>query len=368
MSLATDKIAAQAMLNNIVRRVERQKAGLVEPADDQRKRPLAQHVKEFSNYLKNKGSTEDYLQTTIQRVQFVIDACKFGRIDEISASRVQECLADLRQAGRSIASSNHYLRAVKMFTRWLVRDRRSMEDRLGHLSKMNADTDRRHVRRPLSVEEFALLLGATEKGPLIQRMNGTDRAILYLVGAYTGFRRNEIGSVTKQSFNFEDIPATMTVEAGYSKHRQTDVLQLRQDFSDRIQTWIKSIRSRKLDEPLFAVSDKRTAEMIRKDLAAARSKWILDAKDDPQEQKRRNESSFLAYYNDDQGRRVDFHALRMTFITNLTRSGVAPKTAQLLARHSSIDLTMNTYTMLGVVDQAAAVEALPPPPAHRYAA
>lgn len=40
--------------------------------------------------------------------------------------------------------------------------------------------------------------------------------------------------------------------------------------------------------------------------------------------------------------------MRKTFITNLTRTGAAPKTAQLLARHSDINLTMNTYTMLGV--------------------
>ena len=51
-----------------------------------------------------------------------------------------------------------------------------------------------------------------------------------------------------------------------------------------------------------------------------------------------------------------FHALRMTFITNLTQSGVSPKTAQVLARHCDINLTMNTYTMLGVMDTAAAVE------------
>jgi integrase len=59
---------------------------------------------------------------------------------------------------------------------------------------------------------------------------------------------------------------------------------------------------------------------------------------------------------------VDFHSLRCTFITNLSRSGVMPKTAQMLARHSDINLTMNTYTMIGVLDQAAAVEALPPIP------
>ena len=84
--------------------------------------------------------------------------------------------------------------------------------------------------------------------------------------------------------------------------------------------------------------------------------------DDAAERKRRKNSSFLAA-EDEQGRVVDFHALRTTFITNLSRSGVAPKTAQLLARHCDINLTMNTYTMLGVMDTAAAVETLPAIPA-----
>ncbi len=53
--LAVDKSAAQAMLTNLVQRVERQKAGLVDPTEDQRKRPLAQHVQDFQRYLQNKG-------------------------------------------------------------------------------------------------------------------------------------------------------------------------------------------------------------------------------------------------------------------------------------------------------------------------
>ncbi len=39
-----------------------------------------------------------------------------------------------------------------------------------------------------------------------------------------------------------------------------------------------------------------------------------------------------------------------------------PMTAQLPARHSDINPTMNTYTMLGICDQAHAVESLPPIP------
>jgi hypothetical protein len=66
------------------------------------------------------------------------------------------------------------------------------------------------------------------------------------------------------------------------------------------------------------------------------------------ELERRKASSFLLARNDARYV-VDLHTLRMTFITNLTRLGGAPKTAQLLARHSDIDLMMKTCTMLGVL-------------------
>ena len=41
---------------------------------------------------------------------------------------------------------------------------------------------------------------------------------------------------------------------------------------------------------------------------------------------------------------MDFHSLRHTFISNLADSGVHPKVAQTLARHSTITLTMDRYT------------------------
>ncbi len=46
----------------------------------------------------------------------------------------------------------------------------------------------------------------------------------------------------------------------------------------------------------------------------------------------------------------------------MVKSGVNPKTAQSLARHSTIDLTMNVYTSLTVHDQASALASLPAVP------
>ncbi len=47
---------------------------------------------------------------------------------------------------------------------------------------------------------------------------------------------------------------------------------------------------------------------------------------------------------DERGRTVDVHAFRHTFGTLLSEGGVAPRTAQAAMRHSTINLSMNTYT------------------------
>ncbi len=41
--------------------------------------------------------------------------------------------------------------------------------------------------------------------------------------------------------------------------------------------------------------------------------------------------------------KVDFHSLRNRFISWLMEAGANPKEAQVLARHSDVRLTMNTY-------------------------
>ena len=64
-------------------------------------------------------------------------------------------------------------------------------------------------------------------------------------------------------------------------------------------------------------------------------------------------------YKDAGGRVADFHALRHTFIINLAQGGIHPKTAQALARHSTITLTMDRYTHSLQEDQTRALDVLP---------
>ena len=70
--LAEDKKAAQAMLNERVRNVEREKAGLVDPTDGERKRPLKQHIAEYEAYLVHKDVTDKQRRESISQIKKVL--------------------------------------------------------------------------------------------------------------------------------------------------------------------------------------------------------------------------------------------------------------------------------------------------------
>ncbi|MCX7429186.1 MAG: tyrosine-type recombinase/integrase, partial [Planctomycetia bacterium] len=365
--LAADKGVAQTMLNETVRKVEREKAGLVDPTEEQRKRPLAQHLTEFERYLRNKGVTPKQVYTTISQTQKIIDDRRWKMIGDISASGVLEFLGQLRRDGLSAQTYNHYLKSVKQFTRWLVRDRRAPTDLLAHLSKMNVSTDRRHDRRALTIEEFDRLIAAAENGPPIEAIAGPDRAIMYVLAAWTGFRKGEIGSLTLRSFRLNDDPPTATVAACYSKRRRQDTQILHAEVVRLLKEWLATKSDLGPDDVLFPVSgrvpggkERKTHKMMQRDLKAARKAWMGAAKT-PEEQEAREQSDFLAY-QDSAGLFADFHSNRHLFITSMDRVGIRPKMAQTLARHSDVRLTLGVYTHVDIYDQAAAIASLPPPP------
>jgi len=242
----------------------------------------------------------------------------------------------------------------------MIRDRRIQDDPVANVLPARA---KQHQRiHPLSPEEFERLLVAARDGPTVENIPGEDRMILYLLAAYTGYRRGEIGSINELCFDFDSSPATLTVQPNHSKRGRRDVEPLRRDLAEILRHWISTKRILVRGDPLLPVSRTKTSRMIRTDLAAARSKWLDEAKDS-KERYWREHASFLEP-RDDYGRVVDFRSLRTTFITNLTRMGAAPRTVQLLARHSKIELTLNVYAVANVLDLASAVEALPPPPKY----
>lgn len=347
--LSVNKDAARIMASKLIEKRELAKVGVYDRHEEHRKVPLAKHLQDWETSLTAQESTAKHVQMKLSRAKRIIDHCQFVFLADLSASKVEACLGEFRKDARfSVQTNNHYLAAIKQFTRWLHRDKRIADDPLQHLQRGNVALDRRHDRRELADAEMAWLFQAAQHGPILFKLTGPDRAMLYAVAAFTGLRANELASLHPKSFNLEQEPPTLTVEAGYSKRRRQDVLPLHPDLVDRLATWLVD---KPTESPLWPgswASRNHAGKLMKADLAAARSLWIANAASE-QEKLERNQSDFLAFV-DGNGRYADFHSLRHTFITRLVKAGVKPKVAQALARHSTITLTMDRYTHLELDD------------------
>jgi len=281
------------------------------------------------------------------------------RVRDVSPSAVVEWLKCERVAERiGIQSSNYYVGCMKSFMSWLVKDGRTDRNPLAHFSGMNARVDVRRERRSLAPDEFSLLLAAARQGKPIRTLTGEDRAMLYVLAASTGFRCSELASLTPESFDLSPDSPCVTVGAAYSKRRRQDSQPLPRDATTILCPWLESKPAKRCLWPGSWVN--HAAKLVKTDLAVARATWIGSVTSS-EERQEREASTFFAY-RDSAGRVFDFHALRHQYVSNLAAAGVHPKIAQTLARHSTITLTLDRYTHVGLYDLSASVNSLPPIP------
>ena len=333
----TDKQATVALSPKLETEADLRRRGVVVPHADAFARheahPVGEHLADWHAYLLGKGSTAKHADLSLNRATGVVELSKVARLADLSESRAQAALKLVRDGGASLRSVHHYTRAIKGFSRWLWRDRRVREDALAHLTSQNADADRRHERRALKPEEQARLIRAAEKGRVVMKMAGPDRAMLCRIALGTGLRAAEIRSLVARSFDLDSLTPTITVGAAYSKHRRDDVQPIRADLAAALRPWLAG---RPGDAPAFASMSLHTNLMIQADLEAAGIP-----------------------HRDAAGKVADFHALRHCYVSALARSTAPVKVVQTLARHSTPTLTLNVYSHVEPLDQRVALDALP---------
>jgi integrase len=330
-----DRRATEALAVNLERREARLAEGLADPMDEHAKKPLADHLADYIGYQRAKGNTGDHVALTEARIRACLDGCRFIKISDVQPSAVVGFLAELRGRGKSIATANYYLTAVKGFTRWLWKDKRTATDPLAGLSKLaNAETDVRHPRRMLAPEELRkVLITARASDTAIRYIAGEDRFMLYAVAAGTGFRAKELHSLTPASFDLDGTPAMVRVESGYTKNRKEVLQPIPPDLAEILRGYLAA---KPADQPVWPGKWYRHgAEILRHDLEAAGIPY-------------ETEEGF-----------ADFHSLRHDFVSMVAQSGASAKTVQTLARHSTVQLTLGRYAHAGLFDLAAAVSDLP---------
>jgi integrase len=195
-------------------------------------------------------------------------------------------------------------------------------------------------RRALSQAELqAIIEAARMSATSFRKLTGMDRAMLYLTAMTTGFRASELASLTPSQFDLEAPQPVVWIRARNTKNKKPAAQPIPPDAAAVLRGYLAGREPTKTAWPGKWASHNKAAEMLKIDLEAAGIPYAVEGQD----------GTLYA----------DFHALRHSYITLLAKSKVHPKLAQELARHSSIELTMNIYTHVEQDEKAAAVNSLP---------
>ncbi len=398
--LSTDKAAAKQMLAKLERRAERQRTGLLDPAEDHAQRPLTAHLADYVSVLIAKGDCDAHITLTRDRIAAILDGCGFTFARDADVSTVAQWLTDRRTDGSPIElpagiesftpgetarlfgisgaairatikrlrldagghgkrrvypratveaiaaarvrgcgpeTANHYIRAIRGFFRWMVKSKRIGSNPLDTLSLLPVACDVRRARRELTADELRRLLDATrQSGRTFRGLTGPDRYYLYLAAMGTGFRASALSRLTPVDFDLDG--ETVALAARNAKNKRVKVQPLSADVAEELRPYLAT---REPGRPIWGgtwASDRRGAEMLRGDLAKAGIPYVVKTSDGP-------------LY-------ADFHALRHSFLTLGGRSGIDLRTLQELAGHSRPDITA-MYTHRRLDDLKAEIGKMP---------
>lgn len=290
----------------------------------------------FKQALEARGNTPNHVKVTTDRVRRILEGCAFIFWKDINAPGAATAAAvflnDLRTAGGIGGPTlNYYVRDVRSFTRWLARNGKAPAMALATLEPVkNADVDH-EARRSLSVEEMRLLIAAAVDGDVIQGMAGTERAMLYRFAFETGMRPGQIRALLVKDFSLDGDSPTVTTQARHVKRRRVHTQALRPALAAELKELFKA--KMPIAAAIKMPSKFHMADMLRRDLAAARTAWIGRAANDG-EREERQRSDFLADVNH-AGEVATFYGLRHGHGTALAEAGVSMLNIAASMHHAS---------------------------------
>ena len=316
----SDKQVAEQKLRDITRDHERVSVGLLAPAAQRAtfENPMEKLIESYVADLKALGRSPDHVRHVDKRLRRLMRECHWQSLRDATADSFMRWRAEQTQAPKTI---NEYQAALSALFTWLRKQNRVPVNPFEIINKVDTRGRERIHRRALSDDEAKRLLA----GP---------RKLLYLLAMQTGLRRGEINALRGSDFHLDAPNPYWMLPAKFVKNRREQPRPLHPELVKELQ----KLKAAGKSKPGDLVFPERVPPMkvIRADFKAANIPLT-----------------------DERGHRVDFHALRTTYITRLQRAGVSPREAMELARHSDMRLTMKTYTDVAQLPLAATVRKLP---------
>ncbi len=253
-----------------------------------------------------------------------------ARFSDLKSELIQAALSNLREFGKSGQTANHYRAALRAFCRWAVARGRTRDNPMSAVDGF-AEEDPEHPRRSLTDDELARLIRYAESGPDRFDMPGPLRAMAYRVAAATGFRVDELRSLTPESFRLDGHEPSLFLRRSSTKNRKPADQPISQSLARDVSEWLKRKPPGQSVFPLHH----ETAKAIKADLEA-----------------------IGVPYETDEGT-ADFHSLRAYYVSALIRSGANVAEFKRLARHAKAETTLKHYAKIAPHNLRGVVESMP---------
>jgi integrase len=335
---------------------------------------VGSHVGDYLAHLDAKGTGAGQRERVKGHLVNAFSQMRVTRFPELTQTHVERNLVDLMAAGRSAATRNHRLSALRSFWRWGVATKPPRfpqnNDPTTGLIAMNAEAHRVRPRRDLTIEELRALVKAGRERPLANYVAthpqasqakreslaalGLQRATLYTLAAFAGLRRNELRELRWGDVRLDAERPHLVVRAASAKAKREEVVELAPDAVEALREWQASETRRRWaavsgTARVFDCVGHGLLKALWADCAFARVAVV--GHDGRMEQRPIQVTT--------QDGRVDVHALRHTTATLLCAAGVPVHIAQRLMRHRDPRTTLRVYAHVGDAARAEAVKSLP---------
>ena len=297
------------------------------PADKHVKRPVAEVIEEYLAWGRAQGGrggrpwAATHLRKRRRLIEYWRERLGLETLGDLEGCLplVEAALRELQRDGRVGKTLQNYADGIKSFCSWCVERGYLRSDPLQQLRSFN--TSPRTRRRAITQDELVRLVGVAPE----------ERELLYEVAVLSGLRAGELRSLAVGHLDVER--SGLRLDGEWTKNRRDGFQPLPTALVRRLRSFAEAETAAELyrklrkrtdermaipEHPLLYVPTHTAREMYRDLRAAGIEKSSPEGK-------------------------LDFHSLRVAYITFVCEAGATVKEAQEMARHSTPQLTLNTY-------------------------
>ncbi|MBC8471145.1 MAG: tyrosine-type recombinase/integrase [Planctomycetes bacterium] len=242
--------------------------GLLKVEDKPEAEMIGYLVEKFAEHIRLKERSQSHIYELTRTLRTVFTDCNFQTWDSINSDVIKRHLDERRDDGRGISKAryNNIVRMVRHFCRWHTKKLRKTDkvitSPVEDLETLeDVQTDKRHQRRTLELEDYRRFLFAALTGDDYEGLSGKERNFLYRFGAETAMRRIDFMRLRVKDIDFGNN--LIWIQAERIKNKTESIIYLRPDTTAELK---QHCRNKLPDAKVFKMPQS-TSAMVKFDLA-----------------------------------------------------------------------------------------------------